>query len=266
MAKKPLLALLTLALTLAAGAGAVYVLFPSDSGEAPLLEEAAEQLPPQKPAEQEAPLSASISTANLEKASLAEGVEEADPEETELQSAADLPSQLSKIKVEGMVGIAPRQEENKEALNQEEKQPLSIALKDIQDLSKAVVNLQPEDSQEGGNDSSSESLTDTPTGITMLEAPVKVRLIKNTAEYKAFKTIARGKYPEVDFNKQMLVVLESDSNLPDKVFEIQTIEEKDGKILVSYRVNIFGLEDKLNTHSVKSIDKTALPIELKQVL
>ena len=131
MAKKPLLALLTLALTLAAGAGAVYVLFPSDSGEAPLLEEAAEQLPPQKPAEQEAPLSASISTANLEKASLAEGVEEADPEETELQSAADLPSQLSKIKVEGMVGIAPRQEENKEALNQEEKQPLPVALKDI---------------------------------------------------------------------------------------------------------------------------------------
>lgn len=100
----------------------------------------------------------------------------------------------------------------------------------------------------------------------MLSAPVKVRLIKSTDEYKEFKKIARGKYPQVDFNKQMVVVLESDSNLPDKVFEIQDVQAKDGKLLITYRVNIFDLDSKLNTHTAKAVAKSSLSVELKQVL
>ena len=40
----------------------------------------------------------------------------------------------------------------------------------------------------------------------------------------------------------------------------------DGKILVTYRVNVFGLDKKINTHSAVRIAKRDLPIELKQVL
>ena len=90
-------------------------------------------------------------------------------------------------------------------------------------------------------------------------------LIKNTNEYKAFKTKARGGYPEVDFGKQMLVVLESEGALPDKVFEIDSAEVQDGKLLVKYRVNVFGLDEKTNTHTVFSVAKTDLPVELKQI-
>ena len=78
--------------------------------------------------------------------------------------------------------------------------------------------------------------------------------------------MARGKYPTADFSKDYVVVLESNSNLPDKVFEIQDVQEENGKMVIIYRVNIFGLDQKTNTHSAVRIEKRDLPIELKQVL
>ena len=56
------------------------------------------------------------------------------------------------------------------------------------------------------------------------------------------------------------------SNLPDKAFEIVSINEENGKRLVTYRINVFGLDKKVNTHSAKTVDKKDLPLELKQVL
>ena len=100
----------------------------------------------------------------------------------------------------------------------------------------------------------------------MIEAPVRWLVIRNLDEYKAFKKRARGGYPTLDFNKQMLIVLESDSNFPDNIFEIVSAEKQDGALVVSYRVNILGLDKKINSHSVLPVDKTQLPIQLKQVL
>lgn len=104
------------------------------------------------------------------------------------------------------------------------------------------------------------------SSISMIAAPAEVLLIKTTDEYKAFKRRARGSYPVADFSKENVLVLESASNLPDKMFEIQKVEEKNGKRFVIYRVNIFGLDKKTNTHSAVLISKQDLPIELKQVL
>ena len=53
---------------------------------------------------------------------------------------------------------------------------------------------------------------------------------------------------------------------PDKVFEIQDVVEQNGKMVVLYRVNIFGMDKKTNTHSVVRVAKRNLPVELKQVL
>ena len=105
-----------------------------------------------------------------------------------------------------------------------------------------------------------------PSSIVMLTAPVQPLLIKTTEEYKEFKRRARGSYPAANFAKEQVLVLESTGNLPDKVFEIQNVEEKDGKIWVIYRVSVFGLDKKTNTHSAVLIKKQNLPIELKQVL
>ena len=91
-------------------------------------------------------------------------------------------------------------------------------------------------------------------------------VIRTLEEYKQFKRRARGDYPQVDFNKQQVVVLESVSNLPDKVFEIVSAKEENGKLLVQYRVNVFGLDKKINTHSAVAVPKSQLPVEIKQVL
>jgi hypothetical protein len=42
--------------------------------------------------------------------------------------------------------------------------------------------------------------------------------------------------------------------------------ETTAKMQVINRVNIFGLDQKTNTHSAVRIDKRDLPVELKQVL
>lgn len=262
MTKNPFLTVGILLLTLVAGAGAVYVLFPASSPDR------AEETTAPQPALQEAqpapaaPLSESISTVNMEKSSLVEGITETDSQQSKLEDGSALPSQLSKIKVEGMVGIAPSEEEEDAPV--EEPKSTGVNVQNIRDLASVI----PLTAVEGASqeEASSTPAENEPTSITMLSVPAKVRLIKSTEEYKEFKKIARGKYPQVDFNKQMVVVLESENNLPDKVFEIQDVQTKDGKLLITYRVNIFDLDSKLNTHTAKAVAKSSLPVELKQVL
>ncbi len=111
-----------------------------------------------------------------------------------------------------------------------------------------------------------QSATETESKISMIEAPVQAKLITSTEEYREFKRQARGTYPVVDFKKQQVLVLESASNLPDKAFEIVSVDDQGGKRLVMYRVNVFGLDKKVNTHSAVAVDNKKLPLELKQVL
>lgn len=104
------------------------------------------------------------------------------------------------------------------------------------------------------------------TKISMIEAPVQALLITSVEKYREFKQRARGSYPQADFNTQQVLVLESTSNLPDKVFEIISLTPEEGKLVVRYRVNVFGLDKKTNTHSAVVMEKQDLPLSLIQVL
>lgn len=168
------------------------------------------------------------------------------------QSSGNMPSQLSKIEVAGIAGVVSRASQTPE----EENEPKT-----------ASVLYIPADAKVGpAEENSPTAVLPQDSKISMIEAPVAHRLIKTADEYKKFKTLAKGSYPKVDFSKEMLVVLESDSNLPDKVFEINSVQLKDGSLEVLYRVNVFGLDQKINTHAVKAVKKTAAPVKLKQVL
>lgn len=163
-----------------------------------------------------------------------------------------VPSQLSKIKVQGLKQVISRSGGSIDApQNDGDSSPVVLGNVDRTAVPSATAQPAPAPSD---------------SKISMIEAPVQVRLIKTLGDYKAFKRTARGKYPSADFTKDYIVVLESTSNLPDKVFEIQDVLEENGKMRVIYRVNIFGLDQKTNTHSAVRIDKRDLPIELKQVL
>lgn len=186
----------------------------------------------------------SLLTINMADAGVPEGVSVVE-EPDYVESSA--PSQLSKINVEGVEQIISRS--GNIITPQEEDSPEKVV-----DLT--AISLPAEES----------SAPQPKSSISMINAPVSARLIKTSDEYKAFKRVARGSYPSADFAKQNVLVLESTSNLPDKVFEIQSVSEEDGKMLVSYRVNVFGLDEKTNTHSAVLVKKSDLPLEMKQVL
>lgn len=174
-----------------------------------------------------------------------------------------------------------------ERIHTDELPPSSMMLKDLSEIAAVAPKTQkqlmlPEDiKQPGGVEI---DLTGTETAgvnmpaqaaalpdikeskITMLKVPVRYFLIKNTAAYKDFKTRALGEYPAADFSKDMILGLESENNFPDKVFELVSADLQDGKLIVSYRVNVLGLDKKLNSHSVLVLPKTEAEIELKQVL
>ena len=194
------------------------------------------------------PQKADLLLAQLEQAGLPDDVRLAQDEETQLKKSSDIPSQLSPIELpEGVdlssIGvIAPAQ-----------KSTSTVALNDQQNT--LVLNAQKPAEQAADG-----------SAITMIEAPVQAKRIKTLDEYKAFKRTAQGSYPAADFAKEDVLVLESVSNLPDKVFEIVAVEPAADHLLVVYRVNVLGLDKKTNSHSAQKITKSKLPVVLKQVL
>lgn len=202
----------------------------------------AEDIPPVHPTD-------SFLSLNMEQATVPEGVtvlEEPDYVES------TVPSQLSKINVPGMEKIVSRSGNVIEPEEESSAGDTVIDLTDVQNVRLPSAAAKP--------------VEEPKSSISMINAPVTAKVIKTADEYKAFKRVARGKYPPADFAKQNVLVLESASNLPDKVFEIEGVREEDGKMVVTYRVSVFGLDKKTNTHSAVLIQKRDLPVELKQVL
>lgn len=192
----------------------------------------------------------SILIVNMDEAAEPEGVVAVSV--PEYVDDSTVPSQLSKIKVQGLKQVISRSGGSIDApQNDGDNSP--VVLGDVDRTAVPSATAQP-------------ARTASDSKISMIEAPVQVRLIKTLNDYRAFKRTARGKYPDANFAQDYILVLESTSNLPDKVFEIQDVVEDNGKMQVIYRVNIFGLDQKTNTHSAVRIDKRDLPIELKQVL
>ena len=194
-------------------------------------------------------------TLDFHGAELPEGMEEAEPEEP--VNAAEISSQLVPISLPDVVAI-----EKPAEMSDEEQLPTQASSREVTpvDLKSGKDTVVPLTSlpQENEGDETSK--------ISMIQAPVKFQTIKTLEGYKLFKQKARGKYPEVDFNKDMVILLESDSNLPDNMFEFVDVTPENDRLLVTYRVTVIGLNKKTNTHSVHVTKKTDKKIELKQVI
>lgn len=173
------------------------------------------------------------------------------------EDGSKLPSTLAEKPFEGISHVNPSNAAEEVSAQTQETQPRPVSpvvLKTDKPVVKPLdmlpsVPAQAEDSN-----------------ITLIQIPVVSKLIKTQEDYKAFKRKARGKYPDVNFNKQMVVVLESANDMPDKVFEVVKVTPQDKQLTVAYRVNIFGLDKKTTTHAVAVLDKTDKPVVLKQVL
>ncbi|WP_428065724.1 hypothetical protein [Candidatus Proelusimicrobium volucris] len=86
--------------------------------------------------------------------------------------------------------------------------------------------------------------TELPNRITMIRAPARFSLISSAADYKKYKAENKGEYPSVDFKKERIVFVESDSMLSNGFFQVADYEDTPDKIIVRYRVNIFGAEKR----------------------
>ena len=199
--------------------------------------------------------SPSVWLMDMENASMPEGVTPAqEPQEAKVLT---VPSQLSKIDLPEVQTVISRSGAEFTLPGGEEKNAANpvVVLPTLDDTAVTGGKLAALTPVEAGE-----------SKISMIEAPVEVQKITSLEQYRQFKRQARGSYPEVDFAKQNILVLQSTSNLPDKVFEIQTVVDEKGKRIITYRVSVFGLNQKTNTHSVAVVDKKDLPLELKQVL
>ncbi len=185
----------------------------------------------------------------LEEAGLPDDLKAAQEETVTLKTSAEIPSQLVRADLpdDVVLGVKPA-----EPAEGDEKSSGVIL-----DEAQTAVVLRAQKPAERAADN---------TSITMLEAPVEVRRIQTLDDYKSFKQQARGKYPEVDFTKEEVLVLESQSNLPDKAFEIADVVQDGNSLTVRYRVNLFGLDQKTNTHSAAKVPKVVGPVVLEQVL
>lgn len=185
----------------------------------------------------------------LEDAGLPDDVKAAQTDDFELQKSDQLPSQLVRADLPDDVVLGAKPAEP----TQEGEPTAGIVLGDAQT---AVVLRSEKPAQRAADN----------TSITMIEAPVSVQRIQTLDDYKAFKRTARGNYPEADFSKEEVLVLQSQSNLPDNVFEIVQLVPGENSLTVLYRVNVFGLDKKTNTHSAVKMQKVTGPVVLEQVL
>ena len=202
-------------------------------------------------------LTAPSTDIDLKNAQTAEGFSVVDPLAPQYVDDSELPSQMAKIQLKGVDHVISRSGEKVEGEKEEEgKEKNTSEPIHLGDAGYVVPSVQAVASTAVASD----------TKISMIAAPAKALLIKNTEEYKQFKRKALGAYPKTDFSDEYLLTLESTTNLPDKVFEIQDVQEENGKMVVVYRVSVFGLDKKTNSHHVVRIAKKDLPIELKQVL
>ncbi len=101
--------------------------------------------------------------------------------------------------------------------------------------------------------------------ITIIGAPVKFHVIKNEGEYSAFKKSRKGTFENIDFTKDMIVFLESDTNMSNGFFEIAEVLPQEDEVLVAYRVNIIGSSEKKDIMPYKVFEQTDKPVKFKQI-
>lgn len=101
--------------------------------------------------------------------------------------------------------------------------------------------------------------------ITMLQLPAKTFVIKNKLAYKEFLSENKGSYPEVDFNKEMIVIIISDSKFSDNFFEIVKVENTETEIKVLYRVNLISANESKEQRNYRIVEDINLPVNFIQV-
>jgi|GEM_PF-6270522 len=98
-------------------------------------------------------------------------------------------------------------------------------------------------------------------------APVSAKVFSDGRSYAAFRASHPGsRLPDADFSRQMVVMLVSTSDFPNRIFQAVEARETKGKLVVQYRVNAFAAaQDEDDYYSAIAAMKSKLPVELRQI-
>lgn len=127
-----------------------------------------------------------------------------------------------------------------------------------------TVNMPDVDEASAATEAEGEDLLQN-SRITLIGAPVKPHIIRNDGDYSAFKKGRKGNFEKIDFTKDMIVFLESDTNMSNGFFEIAEVLPQEDMVLVEYRVNIIGSSEKKDIMPYKVLKQTDKPVKFKQI-
>jgi hypothetical protein len=72
---------------------------------------------------------------------------------------------------------------------------------------------------------------------TMVTAPVDYKVFRDAETWSAFASSHKGRFPDVDFSKEQMLILVSVSEMPSGIFKISGVEKKAKETVVLYRVD-----------------------------
>ena len=145
--------------------------------------------------------------------------------------------------------------------------PINIGSADLKVKAKIEYfvpeTIEPAENEEGAQTSQTQL-----NRVTMIVAPVKYHLIKDNAAFNDFKKqfpAQAGALPKVDFNKEMVIFLESDSKLSNAFFEIDKTDSSGEELTVFYRVKLIGAAGRDDFMPYKVIPRSSKKVVLNQV-
>ncbi len=106
----------------------------------------------------------------------------------------------------------------------------------------------------------------TKTSVTKFNLAVNCKVFKDEKSYLAFADTHKGKFPRnIDFDRQMAIIMVSMSEWPNRIFEISGIAKEKKKLRVIYRVNpLAANEDVTDFYNIAVTDLSTLPVVAEQ--
>ncbi len=102
--------------------------------------------------------------------------------------------------------------------------------------------------------------------ISMIIIPASPRIIKTEADYSKYKKEqGPDKYPAVNFGRDMIIFLESPQGLSGSFFEVASVADAEGKIIIDYRANILGNAERGIAKAYSVQKKSNKKVEVKQI-
>lgn len=106
----------------------------------------------------------------------------------------------------------------------------------------------------------------TKTNMTRFNLAVNCKVFKDEKNYQAFASTHKGKFPQnIDFSKQMAIIMVSMSEWPNRIFEITAIAKEPKKLRVFYRVNPLAANDDVTDfYNIAVTSRSDLPVVTEQ--